>query len=96
MPTERTTPESFELQAPVPPDGGRRLHPRGDGGLLPRSGSEDRVYGIHYAVGIFTNLTQDHLDFHKTMEAYCDAKAILFRNCDRGRVQRRRSLDGAV
>ena len=24
----------------------------------------DRVYGVHYAVGIFTNLTQDHLDFH--------------------------------
>ena len=35
-------------------------------------------------MGIFTNLTQDHLDFHKTMEAYCDAKAILFRNCDAG------------
>ena len=35
-------------------------------------------------VGIFTNLTQDHLDFHKTMEAYCDAKAILCRHCDRG------------
>ena len=44
----------------------------------------DRVYGVHYAVGIFTNLTQDHLDFHKTMEAYCDAKAILFHNCDVG------------
>jgi len=41
----------------------------------------DRVYGIPYAVGIFTNLTQDHLDFHQTMEEYCDAKAILFRNC---------------
>lgn len=43
-----------------------------------------RVYGVHYAVGIFTNLTQDHLDFHKTMEAYCDAKALLFSNCDTG------------
>src|SRR5262249_24449453 len=30
-------------------------------------------------VGVFTNLTQDHLDFHKTMEAYRDAKALLFR-----------------
>ena len=47
-------------------------------------------------MGIFTNLTQDHLDFHKTMEAYCDAKAILFQNCDGGRVQRRRSLDRAA
>ena len=42
------------------------------------------MYGIRFAVGIFTNLTQDHLDFHKTMEAYCDAKAILFQNCDVG------------
>jgi UDP-N-acetylmuramoyl-L-alanyl-D-glutamate--2,6-diaminopimelate ligase len=45
---------------------------------------EDRLYGIRYRVGIFTNLTQDHLDFHKTMEAYCDAKALLFQNCDVG------------
>ena len=42
----------------------------------------DRVYGIRFAVGIFTNLSQDHLDFHHTMEAYCDAKAILFDRCD--------------
>ncbi len=44
----------------------------------------DRVYGVRYAVGIFTNLTQDHLDFHKTMEHYCDAKAKLFQNCTLG------------
>ena len=37
-------------------------------------------------MGIFTNLTQDHLDFHVTMENYCDAKAILFRNCGVGVV----------
>ena len=41
---------------------------------------------MRYDVGIFTNLTQDHLDFHKTMENYCDAKAILFRNCVTGVV----------
>jgi UDP-N-acetylmuramoyl-L-alanyl-D-glutamate--2,6-diaminopimelate ligase len=46
----------------------------------------DRVFGIRYAVGVFTNLTQDHLDFHKTMEAYCDAKALLFHMCDTGVV----------
>lgn len=45
---------------------------------------QERVAGINFNVGIFTNLTQDHLDFHKTMEAYCDAKAILFQNCDVG------------
>jgi UDP-N-acetylmuramoyl-L-alanyl-D-glutamate--2,6-diaminopimelate ligase len=39
-----------------------------------------RVDDVHYAIGVFTNLTQDHLDFHKTMEAYFNAKAKLFRH----------------
>lgn len=38
----------------------------------------DRVYGCSFDVGIFTNLTQDHLDFHKTMENYMKAKSALF------------------
>lgn len=46
----------------------------------------DRVYGCHFDVGIFTNLTQDHLDFHKTMENYLNAKAKLFNLCDKGVV----------
>jgi UDP-N-acetylmuramoyl-L-alanyl-D-glutamate--2,6-diaminopimelate ligase len=37
-----------------------------------------RVSGIHFAVKLFTNLTQDHLDFHHTMEAYYAAKRRLF------------------
>jgi UDP-N-acetylmuramoyl-L-alanyl-D-glutamate--2,6-diaminopimelate ligase len=37
-----------------------------------------RVDGVHFAVGIFTNLTQDHLDFHPTMEDYFQAKRKLF------------------
>ncbi|MGN0162319.1 MAG: UDP-N-acetylmuramoyl-L-alanyl-D-glutamate--2,6-diaminopimelate ligase [Candidatus Ornithomonoglobus sp.] len=37
-----------------------------------------RVHGCEFAVGVFTNLTQDHLDFHKTMENYLNAKAKLF------------------
>jgi UDP-N-acetylmuramoyl-L-alanyl-D-glutamate--2,6-diaminopimelate ligase len=44
----------------------------------------DRVYGSDFDVGVFTNLTQDHLDFHKTMENYRDAKAILFDICKKG------------
>ncbi len=40
--------------------------------------------GINFEVGIFTNLTQDHLDFHKTMENYCKAKAKLFKMCKYG------------
>ncbi len=80
IPTERTTPESFEVQ--------RLFRQMADGGcthVVMEVSSHalylDRVYGVPFSVGIFTNLTQDHLDFHKTMEAYCDAKAILFRNC---------------
>ncbi len=46
----------------------------------------DRVYGCHFDCGIFTNLTQDHLDFHKTMENYRDAKAKLFTLSDKGVV----------
>lgn len=40
--------------------------------------AQDRVAGIHFTVGAFTNLTQDHLDFHKTMEEYLKAKLKLF------------------
>lgn len=38
----------------------------------------DRVYGCEFGVGVFTNITQDHLDFHKTMGNYLSAKAKLF------------------
>ena len=83
IPTDRTTPESFELQALF-----ARMRDAGCTHVVMEVSSHalvlDRVYGVRYAVGIFTNLTQDHLDFHKTMEEYCDAKAILFRNCDTG------------
>ncbi|MBX3380801.1 MAG: UDP-N-acetylmuramoyl-L-alanyl-D-glutamate--2,6-diaminopimelate ligase [Phycisphaeraceae bacterium] len=41
--------------------------------------AQKRVAGLSFRVGVFTNLTQDHLDFHKTMEAYAGAKAELFR-----------------
>jgi len=83
IPTERTTPESFEVQKLF-----AQMRDAGCGYVVMETSSHalalDRVYGVHYAVGIFTNLTQDHLDFHQTMEAYCDAKAILFRNCGVG------------
>lgn len=46
----------------------------------------DRVHGCAFDVGVFTNLTQDHLDFHKTMENYLNAKAKLFGMCERGVV----------
>lgn len=80
LPTERTTPESFEVQRLF-----RRMVDAGCTHAVMEVSShalcEERVYGVDFAVGLFTNLTQDHLDFHKTMEQYCEAKAQLFRHC---------------
>jgi UDP-N-acetylmuramyl-tripeptide synthetase len=45
-----------------------------------------RLEGVAFDVAAFTNLTQDHLDFHGTMEAYRDAKALLFKEHLRGRA----------
>jgi UDP-N-acetylmuramoyl-L-alanyl-D-glutamate--2,6-diaminopimelate ligase len=39
---------------------------------------QERVYGVPFDVAVFTNLTRDHLDYHRTMEAYFASKAILF------------------
>jgi UDP-N-acetylmuramoyl-L-alanyl-D-glutamate--2,6-diaminopimelate ligase len=44
---------------------------------------QERVAGIDFAAGIFTNLTGDHLDYHKTMEDYAGAKALLFEGLTR-------------
>lgn len=41
--------------------------------------SQHRVYGCDFACAVITNLTQDHLDFHRTMADYAEAKALLFR-----------------
>ena len=83
IPTECTTPESFELQMLF-----ARMRDAGCTHVVMEVSSHalvlDRVFGVEYEVGIFTNLTQDHLDFHHTMEEYCDAKAILFRRCKSG------------
>ena len=83
IPTERTTPESMELQ--------QLLAQMVDAGcthaimeVSSHAIALDRVVGLHYTVGAFTNLTEDHLDFHKDMEDYCDTKAQLFRRCDLG------------
>ncbi len=43
---------------------------------------QSRVHGISYNAAVFTNLTQDHLDYHKTMEEYFKAKKILFDNLE--------------
>ena len=82
IPTERTTPESLELQKLF-----ARMRDAGCTHVVMEVSSHaiilERIGGIRYDVAAFTNLTEDHLDFHKTMDAYCDAKAELFRRCGR-------------
>ena len=82
IPTERTTPESFDLQALF-----GRMRDAGCSHVVMEVSSHaitlDRIGGTHFDIAAFTNLTEDHLDFHKTMDAYCDAKAELFRRCDK-------------
>ena len=82
IPTERTTPESLELQALF-----ARMRDAGCTHVVMEVSSHavvlERIGGITFDVAAFTNLTEDHLDFHKTMDAYCDAKAELFRRCRR-------------
>lgn len=80
-PAERTTPEAPELYG--------LLREMADAGckyaameVSSHSLVLERVHGLHFAAAAFTNLTQDHLDFHKDMEHYFQAKALLFQRCD--------------
>ena len=81
--TERTTPESFELQGLL-----AEMRDAGCAYVVMEVSSHalalHRVGGVEFAVGAFTNLTEDHLDFHKTMEEYGAAKALLFRQSREG------------
>ena len=76
-PVERTTPEAVDLQALF-----ARMLVEGDAAVAMEVSSHalelGRVAGIHFAVRVWTNLTQDHLDFHPTMEDYYAAKKSLF------------------
>ena len=87
FPTERTTPESFELQELF-----AKMRDAGCTHVVMEVSSHaltlERIGGVYFDVAAFTNLTEDHLDFHKTMEAYCDAKAELFRRCGRAVLNR--------
>ena len=82
LPAHRTTPESWEVQKLL-----RDMTDAGCTHVVMEASSHalvlHRLDGIRFAAGIFTNLTQDHLDFHKTMEDYRAAKGLLFRQCGR-------------
>src|SRR3954454_2815514 len=74
---ERTTPEAIDLQATF-----RAMLDAGDRACAMEVSSHalelGRASGIRFACRVFTNLTQDHLDFHETMDAYFAAKRRLF------------------
>ena len=77
LPMSGTTPEALDLQ--------RHLAAMVDGGtdycameVSSHALAQGRVKGCRYRTAIFTNLTQDHLDYHGTMEHYAAAKGLLF------------------
>jgi UDP-N-acetylmuramoyl-L-alanyl-D-glutamate--2,6-diaminopimelate ligase len=74
---ERTTPEAIDLQATF-----RRMLEAGDRACVMEVSSHalalHRADAIHFELALFTNLTQDHLDFHADMEDYFAAKRLLF------------------
>jgi UDP-N-acetylmuramoyl-L-alanyl-D-glutamate--2,6-diaminopimelate ligase len=77
LPATRTTPESLDLQellALIANAGCRAASMEVSSHAL----AQERTRGIEWDVAVFTNLTQDHLDFHGTLENYFEAKAKLF------------------
>jgi UDP-N-acetylmuramoyl-L-alanyl-D-glutamate--2,6-diaminopimelate ligase len=82
---QRTTPEAVDLQRSF-----RAMLDGGDIACVMEVSSHalalHRVDGARFALGVFTNLTQDHLDFHETMEEYFQAKRLLFTECAAARA----------
>ncbi len=80
IPSPNTTPEAPELFEYF----SKMVEEKCDFAIMEVSShsvSLDRIYGIEFEVGVFTNLTQDHLDYHKTMENYAKAKSQFFSYC---------------
>ncbi len=79
IPAKFTTPQPYELNALL-----SQMYKSGCEYVVMEVSSQalvqQRLYGITYDVAVFTNLTQDHLDYHKTMENYFNAKCLLFEN----------------
>jgi UDP-N-acetylmuramoyl-L-alanyl-D-glutamate--2,6-diaminopimelate ligase len=77
LPATRTTPESADLQELL----AQMVNAGCKAAIMEVSShalAQERTRGLEFDVAVFTNLTQDHLDFHRTMEDYFEAKAKLF------------------
>ncbi len=80
LPAPHTTPEALELN---------QLFARAVGAdctevameVSSHALEQQRIYGVPFDVAVFTNLTRDHLDYHRTMEEYFASKTILFQGC---------------
>ncbi|MEM7393139.1 MAG: UDP-N-acetylmuramoyl-L-alanyl-D-glutamate--2,6-diaminopimelate ligase, partial [Verrucomicrobiota bacterium] len=83
IPAHLTTPESIDLQAMI-----SEMVQSGCRGVVMEVSShgiqQHRVHAIEFNLGIFTNLSQDHLDYHASMEDYFETKSRLFRNLGDG------------
>jgi UDP-N-acetylmuramoyl-L-alanyl-D-glutamate--2,6-diaminopimelate ligase len=80
QPAPHTTPESLELNRMLAEG---LAHGASEGVLEVSSHAlaQKRVYAIPFDVAVFTNLTRDHLDYHRTMDEYFAAKQVLFEGC---------------
>ncbi len=82
-PAPNTTPESLDLQrffAEIRDEGGKFAVLEASSHAL----SMERLWGCHFAAAVFTNLTREHMDYHKTFEEYFAAKRRLFEGLGAG------------
>jgi UDP-N-acetylmuramoyl-L-alanyl-D-glutamate--2,6-diaminopimelate ligase len=92
LPATRTTPESLDVHELL-----WQMRAAGCKAAAMEVSShalvQARVRGVEFDAAIFTNLTQDHLDYHRTMEAYFGAKSLLFANLA---AQKRKKKPAAI
>lgn len=88
LPVTHTTPESLDLQSLL-----REMVDSGVRAVAMEVSSHglvlQRVAGCEFDAAVFTNLTQDHLDFHRDMREYLEAKMLLFKNLGKRRTKSR-------